>query len=173
MDFFEVLNKRRSTRQFQERPLEEEKLQKILEAANAAPSAGNLQPYEILVVKDHQTKQALCQAALNQESIKQAPVVLVFCQNVARSESTYGARGRELYVIQDMAIACAYAQLAATAVGCASCWIGAFYPDQVQAVLKAPSGLIPAAFLALGYPAEDPKPTGRRPLTDLVKWETF
>lgn len=81
MEFFEVLKKRHSIRVYQDKAVEEEKLTKLLEAANSAPSAGNKQAYEIFVVKDKIKKQMLAQAAHDQGFVAEAPIVLVFCSN--------------------------------------------------------------------------------------------
>jgi nitroreductase len=173
MEFPELVKKRRSIRAFEAREVEAEKILRVLEAARAAPSAGNLQAYEILVVREPAAKSALSAAALHQTFIKEAPVVLVFFQNPTRSGRTYGARGREFYSVQDATISCAYAQLQATAEGLATCWVGAYDDDRVNAVLAAPKGLTPIAILPVGYGAERPPATDRRRLEDLVKWDTF
>ncbi len=171
MDFFEVVRARRSIRAYEKRDVEPEKLQKILECVNAAPSAGNLQGYQVLVIRDEAKKKALRRAALDQSMLSEAPVVIAFLQDKARSARKYGHRGDSLYSLQDATIACAYAQLAATALGLATCWIGAFDDHEVTTILGAGRGLVPVALLPVGYPAESPAPTPRRPLEDLVKWE--
>jgi len=173
MEFHELIRNRRSIRAFAAREIEEDKLHRVLEAARAAPSAGNLQAYEILVVREPAAKSALSAAALHQAFIAQAPVVLVFFQNPARSGRTYGARGREFYSVQDATIACTYAQLQAADEGLATCWVGAYDDDRVIAAVAAPKGLVPIAILPVGYGAERPTATGRRPLEDLVRWDTF
>lgn len=173
MEFFEVVRRRHSIRAYQPRGIEKEKLQGILACANAAPSAGNLQAYEIVVVTDDKVRQALARAALDQEFIAQAPVVVVFFQHPRRSAIKYGRRGVELYALQDATIACAYAQLAATALGLATCWVGAFDEEPICRLLKAPPGVRPVALLPIGYPAEEPSLTGRRPLHEVVRWEAF
>lgn len=168
MDFFEVVQKRHSMRAFTAVPIEPEKLQQILETANRAPSAGNLQGYEIYVVQDGEKKAALAQAALEQEFIAEAPVVLVFCTNAARSAQKYGRRGKTLYTIQDTTIACTFAMLAVTAVNLSSVWVGAFHTEAVQEIIGAPSGIVPVAILPIGYAAESPRLTARRALADIV-----
>lgn len=173
MDFFDVVKARHSIRAYQARDVAQDDLAAILGCANTAPSAGNLQPYEIVVVRDLQARQALARAAKGQSFLAQAPVVLVFLQHPARSAATYGSRGAELYCVQDTAIACAYAQLAATRLGLATCWVGAFHPEPVARLLGAPPGLIPVALVSLGYAAERPVPARRRRLDDLVHNETF
>jgi len=142
----------------------------LLEAANRAPSAGNLQAYQVYVVKDPTLRQRLDVAAGNQGAVAQALVVLVFCAVPSRSASRYGAKGEQLFCIQDATIACAYAQLAATALGLSSVWIGAVHePEVVKEVLKLNEGLWPVAFLPIGYPAESPAPKPRRKLAELVR----
>ncbi|MFN4217846.1 MAG: nitroreductase family protein [Candidatus Bipolaricaulia bacterium] len=170
MDFFTVLRERHSVRSFAERPVEPEKLQAILEAANRAPSAGNLQAYEIYVVTRPAVLKALMRAAFEQKFVAQAPVVLVFCAHPACSASSYGERGATLYSIQDATIACAYAQLAATALGLGSVWMGAFDEDAVRRALGIGDELVPVALLPIGYAAESPEITPRRALEDLVQY---
>ncbi len=167
MDLFEVIKKRRSIRAFTPQPVEAEKLERVLAAANAAPSAGNLQAYEIFRVTRGNDRAALARAALEQFFIAQAPVVLVFCANPARSSGRYGQRGVRLYCIQDATIACAFAMLAATALGLGTVWVGAFDEGAVQKILGR-RDLVPVAILPIGYPAEQPGPSSRRSLSDLV-----
>ncbi len=173
MDFAEVVKNRRSVRAFQQRKIEEEKMRWILEAMNSAPSAGNLQAYEVVLVKDEERKKQLAQAALEQDFIAEAPEVLVFFAHPKRCSWRYGKRGVQLYCIQDATIACAYAQLGATAVGLASCWVGAFLDGQVRRIVGAPADLVPICILPIGYPAESPAPTPRRSLSDIVRKEKF
>lgn len=173
MEFFEVVGGRHSIRAYQRRPVEEGALRAILECANRAPSAGNLQAYEIAVVTEEPARQALARAALDQEFIAQAPAVLVFFEHPRRSAIRYGQRGTDLYSLQDATIACAYAQLAATAVGLASCWVGAFSEEPICRALKVPKGVRPVALLPIGYAAEAPEPSGRRRLGELVRRERF
>jgi len=96
MDFTEVIQARQSVRAFQSRPIEEEKIRVILETANAAPSAGNLQAYEITLVTGQKERDLLARAAWMQEFIATAPVALVFCTHSALAEGKYGKRGVQL-----------------------------------------------------------------------------
>jgi len=173
MELFEVVRRRRSVRAYQHREVEQDKLHAILECLSAAPSAGNLQAYEIVVVREPEARQALGRAALGQAFVAQAPVVLVVFANPGRSAEHYGRRGSELYAVQDAAIAAAYAQLAATDLGLATCWVGAFRPEPVARLLRAPPGLVPVALVPLGYADEQPSRTDRRALVDLVHDEAF
>lgn len=169
MDFFEVIKNRRSIRAFKKLDIEEIKLKIIFEAINSAPSAGDLQAYEVFVVRSEGKKRELAKAALGQDFIASAPVVLVFCANPKRSAWKYGKRGEKLYCIQDATIACSFAHLSATALGLGSVWVGAFSDSEVLKIIGAEDkGLIPVSILPIGYPAEDPAPTPRRPLYDLI-----
>jgi nitroreductase len=183
MDFFEAISRRFSVRSYRRAPVEEAALQAILEAANSAPSAGNLQAYEIVVVRDPRQRRRLAKARLEKRLkkwlkrwlrkrfIAQAPVALVFVANPDRNRAKYGARGAELYSLQDATIACAYAQLAATAAGLGSCWVGGFDKDIVRHIIGAPAEWQPIAILSIGVPAETAGPRKRRPLSDLVHEE--
>lgn len=168
MDFFEVINKRRSVRAFLEEPVEEGKVKAILEAANAAPSAGDLQAVEIYILRSEEKLRELAQAALGQYFIAEAPLALVFCAHPARSLIKYGMRGAELYCLQDATISCAYTQLAATALDLGSVWVGAFEDDLVIKLIGASDNLRPVAILSIGYPAEIPPSTPRRGIRSLV-----
>ncbi len=168
MDFFELIRARRSIRAYSQQPVEEDKLQQILTAANLAPSAGNLQAYEIYLVRDRQVRVELARASLEQWFISEAPVALVFCAHPERSAAKYGRRGVRLYALQDATIACTFAMLAATELGLATVWVGAFDDEGVRRAIRAPEGHQPVAILPIGYPAEQPAPAPRRSLADLV-----
>jgi nitroreductase len=169
MEFFDVIEARRSVRPFRDTTVEPEKLERILGAARLAPSAGDLQSYRIVVIDDAATKAALAAAALGQDFVAAAPVVLVFCADAKRCESRYGHRGATLFCVQDATIAACYAQLAAAGQGLASCWVGAFDEAAVAAALGAPPELRPVAIMPIGRAAEQPERPHRRPLAELVR----
>ena len=104
MELTEAIKRRRSVRRFKSDPIDDKIIKKIIELGNLAPSAGNLQPREFVIVKDREVKFALAQVALNQTFVYDAPVVIVVCANYDRTAS-YGSRGKELYCIQDSAAA--------------------------------------------------------------------
>lgn len=169
MNLFDAIHTRQAIRKFSSQPVAEETLRRILEAANRAPSAGNLQAYQIYVVKSAELRRKLEAASGNHGAVVQAPIVLIFCAEPNRSASRFGTRGEQLLCIQDATIACAYAQLAATALGLASVWIGAMHePEIVKDILRMSDGLWPITLLPIGYPAEQPPKLPRRPLADLV-----
>jgi len=171
MRFFEIVKKRRSIRSFLPGPVAEDELRRILEAANAAPSAGNLQSYEIYVVMEKRRRESLARAAHEQLFVACAPVSLVFCTHAARAGERYGQRAERLYAVQDATIACTFAMLAATDQGLATVWVGAFEPDDVRRVIGAPPGIVPVAILPVGRAADVPEAPPRRELDDLVHWE--
>jgi nitroreductase len=168
MELFDVVHQRRSTRSFTSQPVEEEKLQKILEAINAAPSAGNMQAYEVYLVRNQEMQKALAQAAHDQEFLFQAPLVLVFCTHAARNQARYSSRGQKLYAVQDATIACTVAMLAARSLDLGSVWVGAFQDEEVHKIIGAPKDQQPVAMLPIGYPTEWPGARPRRPLADLI-----
>ena len=168
MDFFDVVKERHSIRAYQPQAVEPEKLQELLQAISRAPSAGNLQAYEVYLVTDAERKSALWKSSYNQEFLMQAPLVLVFCAHAARSAERYQKRGIELYCIQDATIACTFAMLAATALGLSTVWVGAFDETAVREIIGAPQEHRPVAMLPIGYAAETPRNRPRRKLDDLV-----
>lgn len=165
MDFFETVERRQSIRAFAATPIPKEKLQAILEATNRAPSAGNYQSFEIYRIDCEDKRLALTAATFDQGFVAQAPLSLVFCANPSRCQYL----PPDLYALEDATIACTFAMLAATAVGLSSCWIGAFNPQAVAAVIGAPEPQTPVAILPIGYAAETPERTSRRELAELVR----
>ncbi len=168
MDVIEAVHARHSVRAFTKQSVEPEKLLALLEAASRAPSAGNLQAYEIYLVTQPGRLQALARAALNLDFIAQAPLALVFCAHPASFTHQYGERGQTLYSVQDATIAAAFALLAATALGLASVWVGAFDDEAVPQAIGVLKGHLPVTILPVGYAAEAPETAARRPLSDLV-----
>ncbi|MCL6638117.1 MAG: nitroreductase family protein [Firmicutes bacterium] len=168
-EFLELCKRRQSIRKFTAEPVPDDALKKILEAAQTAPSAGNLQAYEIVVVKEPHTKQKLAAAALGQGFVAEAPVVLVFLALPAVSAKVYGERGAGLYSIQDATIACTYAMLAAASLNLAATWVGAFRDREVRDAVGAGGSHVPVALLPLGRAGETPRRTARRPLQNMIR----
>ena len=169
--FFETVRNRHSVRHYQlDMPVEREKLHAILETACAAPSAGDLQSYQIFVVADKEQRLALQAAVPEHSFVSEAPVCMVFCADGERSAKKFGQRGRDLFAVQDTTIVAAYAQLAAVAAGLASAWVGTFDSDMVRELLSLDRSLEPVAMVSLGYAAELPELTPRRHLDDVVTY---
>ncbi len=168
MDFFDVINSRSSMRAYTSQPVTGDQLRQILEAVNRAPSAGNLQAFEVYVVRDPGLQAAIVAVSYAQEFLAQAPLVLVFCAHGARSAERYRERGLDLYCLQDATIACTYAMLAAQSLGLSTVWVGAFDEEAVRGLIHAPQAHRPVAMLPVGYAAGEPRRRPRRPLDDLV-----
>jgi nitroreductase len=169
MVFFEVVKNRHSIRAFKDKEIEKDKLDKLLFVADSSPSAGNLQAYQIFLVRKNAQKMSLAKAAYGQDFFAQAPVDLVFCIDPMRSARKYGKRGSELYSIQDATISAAYVHLAAVDLGLGSVIVGAFDEEAVSKILNLPGTLRPIIILPVGYPDEEPETTSRRKIDDLVK----
>jgi nitroreductase len=152
----EIFKRRHAVRRFQTRTVSSEDLDSILAAADSAPSAGGLKSRAVLIITNDATKKQLVQAAYGQEFIAQAPVVIVFWALPSRSASKYGARGRELFALQDATIAASFAWLQAVSAGLGACWVGAFDDEAVRKIFQAKIGpdWRPIALLPVGYAAE-------------------
>jgi len=172
MEFFEVINARRSCRRFIEGgEVTDEQINRILEAALLAPSGGNLQPWLFRVIRNQQTKDALVPHAHKQKYISQAPVVIAVIVEPERS-ARYGERGTGLYCIQDTAAAIEHILLAATALGLGGVWIGAYEEQGVTEVLKLDEGQRPIALIPIGVPHEQGFRTrNRRPMEEVVSYD--
>jgi len=173
MDVFEAIQNRRSIRKYKKQALPEDAVDKLIEAARLAPSAGNVQPYAIVIVKQESLRHQLSMAAMGQKDIAEAPVVLVVCANEKWAKESYGERGKTLYCLQDTAAAVQNILLMATALGLGTCWIGAFKEKDVKKVVNAPDEMRPVALIPIGYPDESPAPRSRRAAAELVYIESF
>lgn len=175
MEIFDAINNRRSTRSFLDKPVEEEKLNKVLEAATKAPSAGNTQSWEFVVVKDQEPKKKvlLAKNALGQHFIAEAPVIIIVCANKDRSAASYGDRGKSLYCIQDCAAATMNLMLAAHSLGLSTCWVGAFNEAELSKALELPEHIRPLTIIPLGYSDEKPEMPPRKPLEEVVHEEKY
>ena len=164
-DLFSVMSKRRSTRKFLDKPVETAKIDKIIAAADTAPTAGNYQGFEIFYVKSPEKKKQLIEACNNQPYVN-APVVLVFCKNPSRVKFDFPEYVLKKFAIQDATLAAGYSQLAAQALGLSSIWIGMFDEQKVMDVIG--TDLVPSSVLCIGYPKQTKFPKPRRNLKDLV-----
>ncbi len=171
METLSVIKSRRSVRRFQKTPFPEELLVKILEAGQAAPSAGNVQPWRFFVVRNREKKLRLADAALGQSWLLNAPVIIAVCADLDRSQRSYGRRGSELYALQDTAAAIQNMLLAVTSLGLAACWIGAFREDLVAPLLGVDGKKMrPVALIPIGYAAEAATAPPKFKLDDVVEY---
>ena len=173
MDAIGVINSRTSVREYKPDPIEDGVLREIMAAAIQAPSSGNVQDWEFVVVKTPEGRNALAEAAFNQGFVSTAPCVIVVCSDLDRIEKAYGSRGRSLYSIQNTSAAIQNMMLAACEKGLGTCWIGAFDEEAVKEAVILPANVRPVALITLGYPVEKPSKSKRRPLDNVLHWETF
>lgn len=189
--FLELVDQRKSVREFTNDPIDDEVLYNALRVARLAPSAGNRQAYQVVIVSSRIQKQELAAAAIHQEWIARAPVILVFLADEEQSGHKYHDRGRYLYAVQDATIAAAYTQLALEAAGLASCWVGAFREDVVADIVApspnydsdkqarvsvtasiqslAPDNVLrPVVIMPVGVAAEHPRRHHRRSIREFV-----
>ena len=164
-DLFAVMAKRRSTRKFLDKPVETTKIDKIIAAADTAPTAGNFQGFEIFYVKSPEKKKLLVEACNNQPYVD-APVVLIFCKNPSRVKLDFSDYILKKFAIQDATLAAGYSQLAAQALGLSSIWIGMFDEQKIMDIIE--TDLVPSSVLCIGYPKQTKFPKPRRNLKDLV-----
>ena len=169
MEVIEVIRNRRSVRSYTNKPVEREKIERMLEAARLAPSASNRQEWRFVVITDPQRRAALAKAATEQQFVAQAPVVIAAC---AETDGHVMRCGQPCYPI-DVAIAIDHMTLQATAEGLGTCWIGAFYEEPTREILGIPKEIRVVELLTVGYPAGPPGRLSRLPLERIVHWETW
>ncbi len=151
MEFKKVVEKRRSVRSYTEDDIPRDDIEEIVKIGHMAPSAGNRQARDFIIVKKDEEKEKLVENAYGQSFISDAPWVIVVCANKERSAERYGDRGRELYSIQDATAAIENMLLAVVDMGYSSCWIGAFEEDKVANQLDIPDGVRPIAILPIAH----------------------
>ncbi|MGD6853034.1 MAG: nitroreductase family protein [Candidatus Bathyarchaeia archaeon] len=132
MDITEAIMNRRSIRTFKKQDLHPSIIEKLLDAARWAPSAGNMQPWAFVVAAKWETKQRLSDSAYGQKSLVEASVDIVVCANLKYAAENYGARGETLYCYQDTPAATQNILLTAHSIGLGTCWIGAFNEEDVR-----------------------------------------
>jgi nitroreductase len=170
VEFSELIKKRYSVRAYKPDPVEEEKLQQVLEAARLAPTAANRQPFQLIVLHTEGRKEELGQI-YDRDWFVQAPVIICAC-GVSGVGWVRRDDGKS-YTDVDVAIVMDHVVLAATALGLGTCWIAAFDPEAARDVLALPDDVEPIAFTPLGYAADEPKLKQRKPLSELVRYERW
>jgi nitroreductase len=171
-DYLRFLTSRSSVREYNSTPVSEDEIGYILSCARTAPSAGNLEAWDVVIVTDTDTRLRLADAAFDQTHVSDAPVVFVVCANYVRSMSRYQERGI-LYAVQDATIAGTYMMLAIHALNLHSCWTGAFDEEEVRSVLDLPQHVRPIALLPAGHGQPPAELTGRMPEEEHVHREKW
>lgn len=169
MDVMEAVKQRCSVRRYQDRPVEPEKLERVLEAARLAPSASNVQEWRFLVVQEPATRRALAEAARGQSFVGQAPVVIVACAADTKKVMPCGLPSFQI----DVAIALEHIALQAASEGLGTCWIGAFDEARVKKLLGIPDQARVVELMPLGYPADQGGPKQRKAMSDIAMRERW
>lgn len=169
MELLEIIKNRRSIREFQKKEIPEEIVEKLIEALIWAPSAGNLQSRKFYFIFNQKIKEELVKAALGQDFIAQAPLVIIGCTD-DRIFSQYGERGKSLYSICDVSASIQNLVLLAHAKGLGTCWIGSFDEGEVSKILSLPENLRTIVILPIGYSAEKPEAPPRISRKEAIKF---
>lgn len=174
MSFIELAKKRYSSRSYLNKPIEEDKLLQVLEAARIAPSASNKQPWYFIVVKELENLVKISSCYFR-EWLKEAPVIIVACAD--HNKSWKRSFDQKDHANIDLSIAIDHMTLAATDLGLATCWICHFDVKKCKEVLNIPEHIEPIALLPVAYPKDEVNierhDTQRNKLNEIVKWETF
>jgi nitroreductase len=166
MDAIEAIKTRRSVTVYKDKEVEPEKLLTCLDAARWAPSAGNRQPWEFVVVTSDETRRKLAGVHPYARFVAKAPVALVFVANPSNSQVTHAI---------DTSLAAENFMLAAHALGLGTCWAGVYDTNletPIKGVLGIPKELRVLCLMSVGYPSESPS-KDRVPLNQLTHWEKY
>jgi nitroreductase len=168
MEYSELIAARYSIRAYRPDPVEDEKLQAILEAARLAPTAANRQPFQLVVMHTAGREEEIGKI-YRRSWFVQAPLVIGVCaissQAWVRESDRFNARLIDAAIVADHLI------LAAANLGLGTCWVAAFNVEAARTVLQLPEEAEPVIFTPLGYPADQPGPKTRKPLSELVRYE--
>lgn len=171
MDFQELIHKRYSCRQYSADPLKEEHLNKILEAARLAPTAANRQPFQIIIITTKNHQQDLLKI-YSRDWFVQPPLVLCVC-SVPEEGWRRKKYDNQSYAVVDAAIVLDHITLQAADLGVGTCWIGDFNPEAAREYLQLPPEVEPIAFTPLGYPLDQVREKTRKPLEELIRYDTW
>ena len=169
MDFYDLIRKRYSVRSYKADAVEKDKLERILEAAQLAPTAANLQPFQLIVIHTENRKSEL-RKIYSSDWFVQAPIIICACGVLSK---TWVRKDGRSYNDVDIAIVMDHLILAAAYEGLGTCWIAAFDACAAKEILKLPDGVEPVAFTPLGYSNSEPCKKTREPIGKLVRYETW
>lgn len=156
MDFDKCLEKRRSVRKFKDKEVHPDDILDLIDAARQAPSAGNLQSWKFIVIKNQNTKNKIADACFQQNWIAQAPVIIVIVANIEEVKRMYGVRGEMLYSIQNCALAAQNLLLKAADLGLGTSIVSAFEEGMLKRILNVPDEVRPQTIITVGYSDEEP-----------------
>jgi nitroreductase len=168
MEFLELVQKRYSVRAYKRDPIEDEKLNHLLEVVRLAPTAANRQPFQIIVIHTAGREEEL-KRIYHREWFVGAPILICVCTQPVKAW-VRGLDGKN-YSDVDAAIVMDHLILAATELGLGTCWVAAFNPEQTRQILCLPEGIEPVLITPLGYAADQPEVKERKPVSELVRYE--
>ncbi len=164
MDTFDAIKKRTSVREYADKPVEKEKLEKIVDAGRLAPTARAEEPWEFVVVTQKEKIQELAHITDHGKFLAGASAAIaIFCKDTK-------------YYLEDGCAATENILLAATDLGIASCWVAGdkkFYCPDIARALGVPDNFKLISIISLGYPKTTPVPRKKRPLKEVIHWEKF
>ncbi len=169
MEFLDLVKSRYSVRAYKNDQVEDEKLEKILEAARLAPTAVNYQPFKLIVINTEGRKDEL-KRIYQAEWFSEAPLVIGVC---CEPQNAWVRRDGKNFADVDATIVMDHIILAATSLGLGTCWIGAFDADAAKKILKLPENIETLVFTPLGYPADEIGEKKRKDISELVKYENW
>lgn len=169
----DVIKNRRTVRQFNSKDVTNSDLIRILEAGRYAPSAGNQQPWEFIVIRNKAMKEKVAHACFDQMWIAQVPVIVIVCVNMILATSKFKERGEKLYSVQGVAAAVENMLIAAESLGISSAWVGAFSERAVSILTQCPDYVRPCTIIALGYSSEQTPVPPRQDLKEFTHNEYF
>ncbi|HUV07421.1 MAG TPA: nitroreductase family protein [Spirochaetia bacterium] len=181
MDLLEAVTKRRSVRRYRVQDVPVDLVFRILDAGRMAPSGGNMQPWEFILVRDRSRIAGITDTTFlgfNRETgpkqswIASVPILIVVCTDFKRTVARYGPLGKRV-ALMDTSAAIENMLLAATSLGLASCWVSGFDPERLSALFGTPAHVEPVALLPLGYPADLPPAPNKLDLADLLHYERY
>ncbi|MBL4932787.1 nitroreductase family protein [Clostridium paridis] len=170
---------RRSIRKYIDKPVEDEKINEILESGRLAPSGNNTQPWHYIVVKSDEMRQRIMEASHNQKWMMTAPVFIVSVADVRCrikediSIDDDSSEDEVKRIIRDTAISTGYMLLQANNLGLGVCWVAEFTQEEIRPVLNIPSDKYVIGVITVGYPDEAPKPRPRKNIEDIVHYESW
>ncbi len=165
MGFLELAKRRYSVRAYKPHPVEDEKLQQVLEAARLAPTGSNQQLFQLIVIHTAGREKEL-RLIYDKDWFVQAPVIICACAITIQGQVYDEGRSyRNIGIVMDHLI------LAATNLGLGTCWIGAFDPIATRKILGLPEEVKPIVFATIGYSDDEPRPKVRKSINELVRYE--
>ncbi|MCU0522249.1 MAG: nitroreductase family protein [Anaerolineae bacterium] len=182
MEFDRVIARRRSIRSYEDRDVDDDAIGLLLAYGHAAPSAGNLHPWEFIVVRDPAQRRRIVDTTFrgndfdgtaHQEWLMEAPVLIVVVANRAKSAARYGEKAIKSLVYLDCSACIENILLGAANLSLASCYISGFREPELRAVLGLPDTHEAIAFLPIGYGADEGQPRPKTPLAEIIHHESY